>query len=805
MDLKTLPALIPAAWLLAGAWAGLRLEEVPVPLAVALAGSGIALRGRTGAGIVALAVGLLVAQVRVPERLPAGLDPARPVEAVGQVAGHWRVEGGEQVAGLVLRRLVQGRQVAVVREEILLLLPAGEAPAPGSRVRLRGELGRSNGFANTVPVPPGRWRLRVKSLRLVETEAPPGLLAQGASSLRRRVVTAWAEALAASAGGGDATGERRGRGGASGEPGHGAAIARALVLGDASDVPPRWRRGLRRTGLAHLLAVSGLHVGMVAGLAFLLALPLPRPVQLLAALAALVLYLLIAGPRPSLLRASIMGALAVLALLAGRLPSAGNALAVAAAALVLHRPELVDDVGFRLTVSATTGVLLLGPVFERAWAAEGTGGVRRHLVRGLAATLGAQLASLPFALPVFHLHSLVSPLANLLAVPWTALALAGSLAWTAAALANGAAAAALVPWLDALAVPFGWPAAGPPEAWGTVAAVAPPWACWPFAAALALWLARPRRAASWLLGLLPALVLVPAVRWGAEGPRAHRGLEVVALDVGQGDAILLRDGHQAVLVDGGGWPRGDLGGRVLVPALAGEGVTRLAAMVLTHPDRDHCGGLVELASYLPVEALWTAPRPSASAASAAEGCAEELERAVGPGRRRELTSGDGLRLGRWWITVLHPAGGDAPGGGDNDRSLVLRAEAAGRRVLLTGDIEAGGERQLARRWSGALAADVLKVAHHGSRTSSTAPWLAAVRPRLALVSAGARNPYGHPAAPVLARLRRGGAVVLRTDRQGMLHLAWAPPPEPLAPDAAAGRPPLRLRLGRESPVPPRSP
>jgi len=813
VDLDRIPALLPAAGVLLGAAAGLRLEAPHLLLLVALGGGGVALGGRSGRLLAGAGLGLIAAALAAGGPA-AAIDPSRPIEAVGRVAGHWRTGGDDASAPFAADALVQrrpGRPRAVARTTLapLLVLPAGaELPSFGARLRVRGHLRRSPGYANAVPVPPGPWRLRVKSRRLVETEAPPGPLARLASALRERIETAFARAAAA-------PGPHRGRAPPRGGPrdreseadgreyrqGHGAAMVRALVLGDPSGVPDRWRRGLRRAGLAHLLAVSGLHVGLVAGLALLVAAPLPMRPRLAAALAAIAAYLLAAGPRPSLLRAALMGSLAAIALVAERRPSGANALAVAAAALALHRPALVDDVGFRLTVSATAGILFLAPALESAWSGGRAGrprdrpgrrgGVRRLLLAPLAATCGAQLASLPFAAPVFHLVSWTAPASNLVAVPYTALFLAAALGWVAAALASPPAAAALLPGLDLLAKPFGWPAAGPPAAWGTVPAAAPPAASCALAVLLAAWLLRPRR----LILLALAVAVVPAWRWGPGlGHRDPPGVELVALDVGQGDAILLRDGRRALLVDGGGWRRGDLGGRVLVPALAGEGIGRLEAAVLTHPDADHCRGLVDLASYLPIGEVWVA------AGRQRAGCGAELAAAaLGAGRRPDLlAAGDSRRFGRWRLDVLHPpapSGEPVPRGlarRPNESSLVIAARALGRRVLLTGDVGDAEEVGLILGDRAALAADVLKVAHHGSRSSTSIPFLAAVRPRLALVSAGVGNPYGHPSPETLGRLRKRGIRVLRTDVDGMLHLAWGageahgrPPPEP-----------LRLALGR---------
>ena len=236
------------------------------------------------------------------------------------------------------------------------------------------------------------------------------------------------------------------------------------------------------------------------------------------------------------------------------------------------------------------------------------------------------------------------------------------------------------------------------------------------------------------------------------------------LDVGQGDAVLIRDGNRSLLVDGGGWSSGDFGGRVLVPALAAEGVRRLDALVLTHPDRDHCAGLLDLVDYLPARELWLAPGAAASS------CGRALALRPGP-RLRLLWRGERAALGGWRFEALHPPPGG--GGDDNDRSLVLLATAAGRRVLLTGDIEAAAERELVAAQREALRADVLKVAHHGSKTSTTPAFLAAVAPRLALISSGLNNPYGHPHPTVVARLAERGVPTLRTAAAGMVVVRFA--------------------------------
>jgi competence protein ComEC len=248
------------------------------------------------------------------------------------------------------------------------------------------------------------------------------------------------------------------------------------------------------------------------------------------------------------------------------------------------------------------------------------------------------------------------------------------------------------------------------------------------------------------------------------GPRARAEAEVVLFDVGQGDAILLRDSRSRILVDGGGTAGGDMAQRALLPGLQSVGVRRLDVAVLSHPDRDHCLGLLELSRFLAIGELWVPAIPPHG------DCAGELlERFAG--RTRRLAAGDALAMGGWWFEVLHPK--RAPAGRGNRDSLVLRASRSGVAVLLTGDIDAAAEAALVESYGVALRSELLKVPHHGSRTSSSVSLLESVGARVALVSAGVRNPYGHPSSEVLARYRSRSTVVLRTDRHGRITVSWS--------------------------------
>lgn len=737
MRARSAPALLPAVALVAGVAGSCGLSVLSLPLLTALAGLGLALGRRPGSLLAWCAVGaaLSAGSWQLPERQALPLPIAdRPVAAEVVVTGHWLRGAFSWSAPARLEVWRWRDQVDALPRTVWLELPEDMQPPPlGTRMRVRGTLARGNGYRNRLPVAPGRLRLRVKSESLIESRTPPSGIALFSHRLRDRVDRA-VRAQKSTVG---------------------VAFARALVLGDTTGIDPAWRRGLRRSGIAHLLAVSGLNVTLMAAFAYFAGWWLPPRSRLLAALFAIGGYLLLVGPMPPLARAAAMGSLAVLALVLRRAPFAANALAVVVIALVAASPALVSDLSFQLTVSATAGLVVLGPGLARRWT-----GLPAGLRPALAATVAAQIATLPIALATFHYLALLGPLVNLLAVPWAAVALAVDVLWMGLAVAWPKLAAVGLPLLDLIALPFTWPSELSatrlpiePTVIGAAAAGLLALA----GAAVAWW---PRRLLPLALG---AGALIALAGWRLDHARSAPMAGVTMLDVGQGDALLLRDESRALLVDGGGWSEGDFGGRVLLPALAAEGVERLDAVVLTHADRDHCRGLVDLVDYLPVDAIWT------SATARGEPCGEELASRPGPALRI-LARGDQMVVGRWRISALSPDSTDT--GAANDLSLVLLAEALGRRLLLTGDIEETGELRLVRRYGDRLQCDLLKLAHHGSKTSTTAPFLRAVRPRLALISVGAGNSYGHPSDAVLARLAAARVAVARSDRLGAVVVRW---------------------------------
>lgn len=748
MDPRCAPALYPALGLVLGASLA-PIVGAPVGVCALLAALGLALRRPVGLAVACLALGFLNADIRWQEPRDAlgELELHRPAEWVAEVTSHPLRRDDELLLRIRTLHAVQGSTVRPLALDVLVTVPnTGEKnPVFGARVRLKGYLRQAAEYANTGRHAPGRWRIRLKSERFLSIEQAPGPLADAANGLRSRVEKGLAATEADAEASAEASAETRT---AAGEAGP--ALVRALLLGDRDALPQAWRQALRRLGLSHLLAVSGLHVGLVVLLVLTVTSPLPRRGRLLLALAGVLFLLALVGPRPSVLRAGVMGSLALAALLLERPPQLLNALAAAIVLMVLQEPSIVADLGFRLSVAATTALIVFAPRLDESWSL-----LPRTLRAPLGASILAQLATLPFLLPLTGTVHPTAPFYNLVAVPWLGLVLLVALPWLAIAVAAPSVAADLLPVLDAVTSPLPWLADRAPSSLDLLLVDLGPFAAVLVAGVLGGIALRPRRGAPLLLGLLLL---------AQSGAHAPEPVELVALDVGQGDAFLLRDGRRSVLIDGGGWPQGDFGGRVLLPALAAAGVKRLDAVLLTHADLDHCGGLADLVRYLPVPEVWTARLPADPPA-----CARRLLAAPGV-RQRVLVRGDTRWIGRIRIDVLHPDAGD--NGADNDLSLVILAEIGTHRILLTGDVEAHAETLLVRRDAAKLRADVLKVAHHGSKSSTSAGWLDAVAPRLALISAGPTNPYGHPAPVVLERLEKRAVPVLRTDLLGRFHLRF---------------------------------
>ena len=553
--------------------------------------------------------------------------------------------------------------------------------------------------------------------------------------------------------------ERAATGLGRGIPQREAALARGFVLGEDEEVDAGTKEDFRRAGLSHLLAVSGQNVTLLALLAMPLlgALGIPLRQRLLWVLGLIAVYVPVAGAGPSIQRAGVMGALGLFATMAGRRSSRLYALAVAAGVTLALDPAIAADVGWQLSFAAVLGILILAASLQRAISGRiGSGTWRRALAEGIAMTIAATLATAPLIGFYFETFSTTALLANVLVLPAVAPAMWLGMCGAALAQLPGLPLEPLNA-LDALLLAY-------------VAQIAS-WCAAPSWAELPVHLdGRGLVAAYVLLGFavlacrqwprqvfacaaVGVAVWLPLPGGGVDGsaaPPAH-GLRVEVLDVGQGDAILLQPpGAPAVLVDGG--PPGDGLRRKLEDA----GVDRLGVAVVTHDQSDHAGGIEELLGTMPVEHLVFARLGRDLLAEAITAGAEPQRTAAGA----ELRSG-GLRLQVLWPPPELLAG---PVADPNQLALVIEARWRGFSMLLTADAEA----EAVPLEPGPI--DVLKVAHHGSDDAGLASLLERARPRLAVISVGAGNSYGHPTPGTLETLRRHRVPTLRTDEDGTVAI-----------------------------------
>jgi competence protein ComEC len=544
-----------------------------------------------------------------------------------------------------------------------------------------------------------------------------------------------------------------------------AGIVVALALGDQNAIPGAQWQIFRRTGVTHLMSISGLHVTLLGWLVYMAtfavwrripALTLRWPGRRAAAWVGLTVsavYVLLAGSGIPAQRTLFMLLAVTVAFSLDRLHSASRVLAAALLLVLVLDPWAMLSVGFWLSFTAVAALLYAG--------SGRLGQSSRWMAWGHAQWV-VTLALLPLLLLMFQEFSLVSPLANALAIPLISL-LAVPLAIAAvvlpavwpASLAHAVIAQIMagLHWLDRLPQPV-WHGAAP-SLWAvTLAGIG----------VLILLLPRgmPARWLGWLM-FLP--LLAPRIDHPEVGDyRLH------ALDVGQGLALVLRTRHHALVYDAGPiYASGeDAGSRVVAPFLHAQGIHRLDGLIISHDDADHSGGARSLiASHTPGWLLSSLADPGDGRLSA-HGRAIVAE----AGAAIQCTAGqawswDGVRF-----EVLHPLARyhANPGFEDNDRSCVIRVSGRHGVALMTGDLASLGEKSLLENRPAALAADILVVGHHGSRSSSSEAFVAAVRPRVALISAGRGNPFGHPDPGVLHRLQSAGARVWRTDRHGALEV-----------------------------------
>jgi competence protein ComEC len=556
-------------------------------------------------------------------------------------------------------------------------------------------------------------------------------------------------------------------------PGHpvAGAIVIAVLIGDRTGLPDVVRDRLQAAGTYHVIAISGGNIAILAGLVLGLLMLTGAPPRAAAAvaIATLLAYAQVATAGPSVWRATLMAVLYLGARLLDHRTAPWQAAGMAAALMVVAHPLDIRDPGFILTFGATVALL--------EGARRGHALLPKHrllawLLASLAASLATEIALLPVSAQTFSRVTSAGLLLNLVAVPMMGVAqVAGiavvvcdSVGWLAAAagwVALGAATALVesarlvdaAPWLASRV---------PPPGLALIVIY--------YAALVATLCARrvaPRALA--MLALVAAIAAIAGFVPHMPVPSSS-GLRLTMFDVGQAEAILVEADGRTLLIDAGGAPFGsgsfDIGARVLAPALWARGLRRLDTLLTTHGDPDHVGGAAALIEDFAVEELWEGievPRHQPTRQLRA--------RAAGAGvRLAPRRAGESFALGRARIRILHPPEPDWERPRiRNDDSVVLEIVYGDVALLLTGDIGADIERAIAPQLTPAPVR-ILKVAHHGSRTSTSPALLDAWPPHIALVSAGRANTFGHPAPEVIERLAASGTRIYRTDLHGQITL-----------------------------------
>jgi competence protein ComEC len=624
----------------------------------------------------------------------------------------------------------------VIQEPVLLRLPPGRSPPQGAILDLVGEIrlprGPKDGFDERtwlrrhgvhVVVRAEQWR--IVGLR--------GGLSGFADRLRARLSRGMAPGL---------RGERR-------------AVIAGIVLGEDEGLSKELRANFRASGLYHLLAVSGQNVALIAGGALLLAylVGLSRLLGEVAALGAIGGYVLAVGWQPSVVRAGVAGALASLAWLASRPSDRWYFLLLGAALLLAWSPYSLLDAGFQLSFAAVAAIFVVVPRLQRTFA----GYPVPHSLAEVVAVSGAcGIATAPILLTQFGVIPLYSIPANALAAPVVAPLLGIALVTAIVAPVAPPVAAALA-WLN------GWLAAYLAACARVIGGL--PYAAVSARAALAIAvvvlgvtylmtrLGRPRRRAFASLAVVAALV---AGGWrlhaGASALPPPQGLRITFLDVGQGDGALIQVPGGSVLVDEGP-PEADVASQ-----LRRLGVKSLSLLVMTHPQRDHVGGAEAVLSSLRVSAVLDPAIPSES---------PEERAALAAARKRAVRvvvarAGEAFRVGALKLQVLWPDGPGSPGDDPNNHAIVLVASFAQTDALFTADAESDVTAHLRLP-----PVEILKVAHHGSADPGLADELKQLQPRIAVISVGADNDYGHPTSSTVTTLDAvPGLALYRTDRDG---------------------------------------
>jgi competence protein ComEC len=552
---------------------------------------------------------------------------------------------------------------------------------------------------------------------------------------------------------------------------------RGILLADRSNIPADVRQSFVDTGTVHVLAVSGLHVGIIALVfhAVFGLLRLPRRLVIIATVVGLAGYAALIGSPPSVVRATVMATVILAGGLVERRTDVYQSLGVAACLLLLWDTNNLFDVGFQLSFSAVVSIVYFYPVFAKVIhripeAFEEIKGVD-YILKLFAVSLAAQIGTLPFTAYYFERISIASLVANLVVVPvvglnvmlgFATLVFASVSSWLALSFA------ALNDFLIAFLFGFVRFGASFPFAYIETSQLAASFPIIYYIGVVGLFhINRPR---AFKLLVIACLLWLNGETFHALAAGNKHELTLTMLDVGQGDATYIEfpNGKRA-LIDAGPRTLGyDAGERVIVPFLKRQGVKELDAVVLSHAHSDHIGGIPAVLQTVRVARI-IEPIVGGSSSLYREIHRKASDRGVPV---QQLSVGDTMLIDpAVRMYVLHPSEAERGVRNLNDGSLVVKLVYGSTSVLFTGDAELEAELRMARRYESFLNADVLKAGHHGSATSSSRAFVERVAPDVTLISVGLRNKFRHPSVEVVQRFRTGGVVVQRTDHDGAVVLS----------------------------------
>lgn len=539
-----------------------------------------------------------------------------------------------------------------------------------------------------------------------------------------------------------------------------AGILRALWLDDRSGIHRETEQTLIDAGIFHVVAISGFHVTVLLLICFFALRQLIRFPLAMACLSVLLLfYLMLLEGRSSIVRSVLTFLVLTFAVLRHERPAMANILALSALLQTVWNPLELFDPGFHLTYLSTAAILFVALPLCNAipWPRR----VYRYIWTFIVVSPVIQFVLVPYQAFVFHRVAFGSLLANLIAVPLSSILIGAG----AGTLPSGLMQSALTPLIRYSVRWFATSAEFFSGLWLRTLPEPPLLLVLIFYGAIcAVLLLRGKR---WLCVTAAMLSIFCFVWTVVRKPAQPQGqLTLHFIDVGQGDSILIQypDGT-ADLVDGGGfWNTEalDTGEAVLMPYLSHSGIVRLHRIFLTHAHADHMNGLISLRRYIPSDVFYCTRKPVSDAAF------QKLVKSS-PVRIQGIRRGITFRQGSVLIRVLAPNDCRHTRSVANDDSLVLLLEYGNRRILLAGDAERLTEENLVK-WEGHMKLDLLKVAHHGSRTSTTNEFLGHFNPRMAVISVGRNNWFGHPHPEVLSELRRRHTTILRTDLQGTVRV-----------------------------------